>query len=494
MLAVATFQLERNNNRDKQRRDMIVTTQIYERMKKDEHGHEEQESNLQQDVNNLKASCTRICIWDILRNFGWALLGLSQLISRDKMGLWNLEPCGMLASALFFLMGLSSCHTRLKYMPWSLSSRRSIWLPWASTGWILQGLILLFDRNNGPWFYKVCFLVGSSFIAFSPLVFDWAQLAEWDPDQRSENVDEERELVDPSRSFDPTVFHLGAPLLAFGMFWFWIGTNAVDANATMISPALPLFLTGTSLLTYGGAIVAFLVWWSAAYALDEMPWIQVSSNENFAIGSDIESNSSSVTLSADQRAALAKALHEFEQKSPGFGFAGRFFGTMKQSKIAIPATWALYSIVSFYPYMISNWWPFSLTLDTLFFGLYLTGFQERAAMRELMPSVAFVHAHAEQLLRGSLACFLIVWTVQLWGDPDYQDGWSVLVLACLGAILFARGEFNVHRNRKRGYCGKVLSDHPYNRDVSAYSYGSLQMPLGMLFMSWAMSIRANLAS
>ena len=147
--------------------------------------------------------------------------------------------------------------------------------------------------------------------------------------------------------------------------------------------------------------MAFLVWWSAAYALDEMPWTQVPCDEIVAIGSDIESDTSSATfLSADNRAAQAKALQKFTQRSPGFGFAGRFFGTVKQSKIAIPATWTLYSIVSLYPCIISNWWPFPLTLDMLLFGMYLANFHERAVMRELMPSVAFANVHNEQLLRG----------------------------------------------------------------------------------------------
>jgi hypothetical protein len=136
------------------------------------------------------------------------------------------------------------------------------------------------------------------------------------------------------------------------------------------------------------------------------------------------------------------------------------------------------------------------TSITMSIGAWLMFLYERAAMCVFMPSAALLLTDVE-MRRFFVAVFIywiqlliFTWLGGAWPD---QDSWQILVLACLGAILFARGEFNLRRNRKRGYDRKVPLEMSPNRDVSAYSYGSLQMPLGMLLMSWAMSLRFYLA-
>ena len=183
----------------------------------------------EQDDDNVKSSRS-IVIWVMLRNFGWAFLLVSQLISRHAMWGWYLDSSGILASVLFYLIGLTESDLRLKYMPKSLPNMRSIRLPLTSIGWILQGLILVFCRDE-PLLYKFWFLIGCTCIALSPLAFDRAHSPGSVSEQQSDADDDEREL-NPSGSSGPVVFHMGGPMLAFGMFVFWVGTNAVNTNGT----------------------------------------------------------------------------------------------------------------------------------------------------------------------------------------------------------------------------------------------------------------------
>jgi hypothetical protein len=325
LLAAATFKLNRNTNNQQ---DAKLTLEIFVRGEDTEQGGTETN---QQDEDNVKPS-SLLGIWIILRNFGWALLLVSQLISLDSMWSWHVDFFGILASALFYLMGLTESDLRLKYMPLRLPKRRPIRLPLTSIGWILQGLILVCSRNE-PLLSKLWCLIGCTCIALSPLAFDRAHLPARVPEQQSDLDNDERELIDHSSSSGPVVFHLGGPLLAFGMFVFWVGINAVNTSGTK-AVAIPFFLTGTSLSAYGGATVAFLVWWSAAYTLDEMPLVELSpSNHQRVTSNEIDATTSIATMSS-----LRAELYKFECKNPGFGFRGRFFGTMRQSKFAIFVT------------------------------------------------------------------------------------------------------------------------------------------------------------
>ena len=230
------------------------------------------------------------------------------------------------------------------------------------------------------------------------------------------------------------------------------------------------------------------------HTLDEMPLVELSLSNHQRVTS---SENNEPTLLATMF-SLGAELYEFECKNPGFGFGGRFFGTMRQSKFAIFATWTLYPIVVYYPYMLSSGWPYVVTWITMTIGTWLMALYERAAMCKFMSLTVlpFTDVKLRLVFIPIFFCWIQVLVFPGLGDKDSwpdQDSWSLLVLACLGVILFARGEFNLHRNRKRGLDRKVPLEKSPNHEVSAYSYGSLQMPLGMLLMSWSMSLRFYLA-
>lgn len=417
-------------------------------------------------------------VWPFLvRALGWILLAFTPLQTAQKWWGWQAEPFAIVSCITFLGMGLCELALPLSLQAVDLPSfchprGDTTWrLPWISLGWILQATWLMLVQH--PPAIGGLFPVWCVAIALAPVLFYHALVPPERPQLRQ--YQEQMQAAQPpdsslsSSALSPIVFHLGGPLYVFGVFFFWVGLNAIQAKQPN-GLYLPVELYGSrTVASYIGATLVLLVAWMASYALDEMPRV-----------------SRVVDPSTKQVRVITKTKPQDFQAGPGLGMNGFFFGEVWETKIVFGLVWLLFSLAVFLPYMTSLELPLFLMFTMLAIGLSLSIVYERAMREPPTPQEDGTTLTGVGLAKWSklLPALFGFWCIEIWAHID----WVAFFLSLMGSVCFLLAHVILHHDRKRGGRHFIATGQDNPRPL-VYSYGTLLMPLGLLLLAWALSLR-----
>ena len=235
-------------------------------------------------------------------------------------------------------------------------------------------------------------------------------------------------------------------MMTLGWFWFWIGMNAV--RAVPDGGYLPLPLGARTVLAHIAGSLLLVVYWCIGYALDE------------------QDDKTAVVLEEGSVAS------EQSQTIFAFGQAGYVGGSIWEIKVLMLVPWLIYAIATLIPLYrvgpVLTTTCMVLVIQGVLVGQYLEHFHRK--------QLESVKTWGRQMVIGFFALVVLL----------SFKGWIPALLAFSSLVLLAFGYKIMDKDRKYGY--EWLVSGRINENVTVYSFGIPLITLGIIFLSWSISL------
>jgi hypothetical protein len=235
---------------------------------------------------------------------------------------------------------------------------------------------------------------------------------------------------------NPTLFHPGGPMLAFGWVLFWISMNSVGLHPRYMY--LPIYFTIRTGLAFVGAILIVTVYWVAGYAHDDY-------------------------MEDPHDGSKPKPLHTY--------LLGRNF----ELRAAFAGAWLVLASAAFFPFYAEGYIvPPILFLLVALQGLAV-GVQHTVGLRARAPGKLFKWTRATDLIYVAMSVAVY-----------FLGGLAATGLVLVGCTMITGGWMVLHSDRKRG---KYWVDNDrINPSYTVYSLGTLLLPAGLFVLAWGISL------
>ena len=366
--------------------------------------------------------------WDTTRGIswltvlGWVLLALSHTLERHL--LLGVDHSFLVPVTVLITLSIGAVQTflmRKAVAERKLGEHKFFFISTLGLGIILEGILCGFIDPDAPWWPAP---MGGVCIALAPLAI-WK-------DRKMGMIWQHEAKANPN----PILYNFGGPLLIFGWFWFFIGMNATLGAPDYMF--LPLYFSTRTFLAYLGVV-----------AVIAATFLSLNANDELAIEE---------TLSHPDSAA--------------FGFNGRFFGTLGETKIGFIAAFAILGISLLFPSFGD------------FVGIFLLA---------LFIAMGFVVSFAvEKGLRarnmGKMVFWLRIASLMSIGIiiAAFFHGPASGCFAGFGIAAIGTGLVILFRDSKRGEQWMLTQSAKTN--ITVFSYGIPIFTLGLLLLAWSLSI------
>jgi Ca2+/Na+ antiporter len=379
----------------------------------------------------------------LLACVGWLLLATSFLLScqahqQMSPSKWNVTLFGLLVFFLLLLIAVLQTVIRpLAIYDRSVHEHAHFFTFTLFGAYVLLGVFVGWDRHNDAPFWMP--LVAGAAIAIAPNLL-------WFCTKRGDTFD--RAAV---RNPRPVLYNVGGPLLVTGWLMFWIAMNYVD-NSDFTSNSLdrrtwylPIYWTSRTAVALESALAIFGAYWATGYAQDEHD-------------------------DTDQHPSILDGSRMFR---PLKSF---LFGRVMEMRLAFVITWFMMAVTAFLPTW-SEGGKFSSFL--LFLALVAQGFA--VGVQHVLGVRGADEHKLQKWSRVSVALLAFIVLVVF-----LSKEFAAPMLTLLGSAAMVTGWQLLQKERKRGnYWMETGQSNPF---WTAYSYGVILFPLGLLLFAWGLSI------